>query len=70
MAAAATGAREVVETLLPLTRPVSSIGDWSVVGVMDAAGPAMDRLSLEESPPETGRYPLGALASRVTMSPS
>lgn len=40
---------QVVETLLPLTKPVAGVGDWSAVGIMDAAAPPdVDALRLEE----------------------
>ena len=51
MAAAATGSWEVVETLLPLTRPVAGVLEWSVIGIMDAASAAARENSLEEADP-------------------
>lgn len=49
MAAAATGCREVVETLLPLTQAVAGLEEWSAVAIMDSQAPVPDvgALSLE-----------------------
>ena len=53
-------ALQVVETLLPLTKPIAGVADWSAVGIMDAAAPPdVDALTieggLEEAQPEAVR---------------